>query len=212
MENIDKIAPTISGIQNGKLYTEPVTPKANDENLQSIELKLNSQVVSNYENGATLEEEGFYEIIAIDKAGNKTTRYFQIFINNDTNYKIEENYIKNVTNNTTKSDFDEKINISVNYKITRNGEEVSQDDILATGDILITETGDEYIIIIPGDINKDGKVDLKDFIKMRIYLLLENNLDDIEKVAADCDLDGRPVGVKDYIRMRLIILMNDVTN
>ena len=152
------------------------------------------------------------EITANDKAGNTSTRYFQIFINTDTNYKIEENYIKNVTNNTTKSDFDEKINISVNYKITRNGEEVSQDDILATGDILTTETGDEYIIIVPGDINKDGKVDLKDFIKMRIYLLLENNLDDIEKIAADFDLDGRTVGVKDYIRMRLIILMNDVTN
>ena len=206
VENIDKVAPTISGIQNGKLYTEPVTPKVNDDNLLSIELKLNSQVVSNYENGDTLEEEGFFEITANDKAGNTSTRYFQIFINTDTNYKIEENYIKNVTNNTTKSDFDEKINISVNYKITRNGEEVSQDDILATGDILTTETGDEYIIIVPGDINKDGKVDLKDFIKMRIYLLLENNLDDIEKVAADCDLDGRPVAVKDYIRMRLIIL------
>ena len=212
VENIDKIAPTISGIQNGKLYTEPVIPKVNDKNLQSIELKLNSQVVSNYENGDTLEEEGFYEIIATDKAGNKTTRYFQIFINNDTNYKIEENYIKNVTNNTIKSDFDKKINLSVKYKITRNGEEVSQDDILATGDILTTETGDEYIIIVPGDINKDGKVDLKDFIKMRIYLLLENNLDDIEKVAADCNLDGQVIGVKDYIRMRLIILMNDVTN
>lgn len=206
VENIDKVAPTISGIQNGKLYTEPVTPKVNDENIQSIELKLNSQVVSNYENGDTLEEEGFYEITANDKAGNTSTRYFQIFINTDTNYKIEENYIKNVTNNTIKSEFDEKINLSVNYKITRYGEEISQDDILATGDILTTETGDEYIIIVPGDINKDGKVDLKDFIKMRIYLLLENNLDDIEKVAADCDLDGRPVGVKDYIRMRLIIL------
>ena len=168
--------------------------------------------MSNYENEDTLEEEGFYEIIANDKAGNISTRHFQIFINTDTNYKIEENYIKNVTNNTTKSDFDEKINLSVNYKITRNGEEVSQDDILATGDILTTETGDEYIIIVPGDINKDGKVDLKDFIKMRIYLLLENNLDDIEKVAADCNLDGQVIGVKDYIRMRLIILMNDVTN
>ena len=210
VENIDKVAPTISGIQNGKLYTEPVIPKVNDDNLQSIELKLNSQVVSNYENGDTLEEEGFYEITANDKAGNTSTRYFQIFINTDTNYKIEENYIKNVTNNTTKSDFDEKINLSVNYKITRNGEEVSQDDILATGDILTTETGDEYIIIVPGDINKDGNVDLKDFIKMRIYLLLENNLDDIEKVAADCNLDGQVVGVKDYIRMRLIILMTEL--
>lgn len=212
VENIDKVAPTISGIQNGKLYTEPVTPKVNDDNLQSIELKLNSQVVSNYENGDTLEEEGFYEITAKDKAGNIVARYFQIFINTDTNYKIEENYIKNVTNNTKKSDFDEKINLSVDYKITRNEEEISQDGILATGDILTTETGDEYIIIITGDINKDGKVDLKDFIKMRIYLLLENNLDDIEKVAADCNLDGQVIGVKDYIKMRLIILTNDVTN
>ena len=212
VENIDKVAPTISGIQNGKLYTEPVTPKVNDDNLQSIELKLNSQVVSNYENGDTLEEEGFYEITAKDKAGNTVTRYFQIFINTDTNYKIEENYIKNVTNNTKKSDFDEKINLSVNYKITRNEEEISQDGILATGDILTTETGDEYIIIVTGDINKDGNVDLKDFIKMRIYLLLENNLDDIEKVAGDCNLDGQVIGVKDYIRMRLIILTNDVTN
>ena len=55
----------------------------------------------------------------------------------------------------------------------------------------------------------DGKVDLKDFIKMRIYLLLENNLDDIEKLAADCNNDNQPIGVKDYIRMRLIILMQD---
>ena len=44
---------------------------------------------------------------------------------------------------------------------------------------------------------------------MRIYLLLENNLDDIEMLAADCNNDNQKVGVKDYIRMRLIILMNE---
>ena len=98
--------------------------------------------------------------------------------------------------------------MAVNYKITRNGTEISQDEIIATGDILTTETGDEYIIIVPGDINKDGKVDLKDFIKMRIYLLLENNLDEVEMLAADCNNDNQPIGVKDYIRMRLIILMS----
>ena len=99
--------------------------------------------------------------------------------------------------------------ISVDYKIYRNETELKQDDIIATGDVLTTEAGDNYTIIVPGDINKDGKVDLKDFIKMRIYLLLENNLDDIEKLAADCNNDNQPIGVKDYIRMRLIILMQD---
>lgn len=209
VQNIDKVAPSISGVQKAKLYTKPVTPKINDENLKEIKLILNSHVVSNYKNGDTLEEEGFYELTATDKAGNTTTTYFQIFINNDTDYKIEENYIKNVTNNTKKSDFDKKLNLSVDYKIYRNETELKQDDIIATGDVLTTEAGDNYTIIVPGDINKDGKVDLKDFIKMRIYLLLENNLDDIEKLAADCNNDNQPIGVKDYIRMRLIILMQD---
>ena len=43
---------------------------------------------------------------------------------------------------------------------------------------------------------------------MRIYLLLENNLDEVEMLAADCNNDNQPIGVKDYIRMRLIILMS----
>lgn len=209
VQNIDKVAPSISGVQRAKLYTKPVSPKINDENLKEIKLILNSQVVSNYKNGDTLQDEGFYELTATDKAENTTTTYFQIFINNDTDYKIEENYIKNVTNNTKKSDFDKKINLSVHYKIYRNETELKQDDIIATGDILTTEVGDNYTIIVPGDINKDGQVNLKDFIKMRIYLLLENNLDDIEMLAADCNNDNQPIGVKDYIRMRLIILMNE---
>ena len=209
VQNIDKVEPSISGVQKAKLYTKPVIPKINDENLKEIELILNSQVVSDYKNGDILEEEGFYELTATDKAGNSTTTYFQIFINNDINYKIEDNYIKNVTNNTKKSDFDKKLNLSVDYKIYRNEIELKQDDIIATGDILTTEAGDNYIIIVPGDINKDGQVNLKDFIKMRIYLLLENNLDDIEMLAADCNNDNQKVGVKDYIRIRLIILMNE---
>ncbi len=209
VQNIDKVEPSISGVQKAKLYTKPVTPKINDENLKEIKLILNSQVVTDYKNGDTLQDEGFYELTAIDKAGNTTTTYFQIFINNDTNYKMEENYIKNVTNNTKKSDFDKKLNLSVGYKIYRNEIELKQDDIIATGDILTTEAGDNYIIIVPGDINKDGQVNLKDFIKMRIYLLLENNLDDIEMLAADCNNDNQKVGVKDYIRIRLIILMNE---
>lgn len=210
VQNIDKVAPSISGVQKAKLYTKPVTPKINDENLKEIKLILNSHVVSNYKNGDTLEEEGFYELTATDKAGNTTTTYFQIFINNDTDYKIEENYIKNVTNNTKKSDFDKKLNLSVDYKIYRNETELKTDDIIATGDVLTTEAGDSYTIIVPGDINKDGQVNLKDFIKMRIYLLLENNLDDIEMLAADCNNDNQPIGVKDYIRMRLIILTSEL--
>ncbi len=209
VQNIDKVAPSISGVQKAKVYTKPVTPKINDENLKEIKLILNSQVVTDYKNGDTLQDEGFYELTATDKAGNVTSTYFQIFINTDTEYKIENNYIRNVTNNTKKSDFYKKLNLSVGYKIYRNGIELKPDDIIATGDILITEAGDSYTIIVPGDINKDGLVNLKDFIKMRIYLLLENNLDDIEMLAADCNNDNQKVGVKDYIRMRLIILMNE---
>lgn len=210
VENIDKLPPTISEVTEGKLYLDKVTPIINDENLKEIKLILNGETVSNYKSGTTLTEEGFYEITATDQAGNTSKVSFQILVNKDDNYKIQEDIINNISAKTTKTEFDKKIGLSVSYTITRNGEEIASEDIIATGDILTTKVGDKYTLIVSGDINKDGEVTLKDFIKMRIYLLEENNLDEIEKIAADCNLDGKTIGVKDFIRMRLIILMQDV--
>ena len=208
--NIDKTSPIINGVVDGKLYTSKITPTITDENLDTIKLILNGEEVKNFKSGTTLTEEGFYTLTAIDKAGNKTQISFQIMENNNQNYIIQDNIIKNISEQTKKSDFDNKLKLELTYKITRNDEEINETDNIATGDILTTSAGDKYTLIVTGDLNKDGKLNLKDLVKMRKYFLDGNNLDENEILAADCNFDGK-INLKDLVKMRLMLLNQDAT-
>lgn len=208
--NIDKTSPIINGVIDGKLYTSKITPTITDENLDAIKLILNGEEVKNFKSGTTLTDEGFYTLTAIDKAGNKTQISFQIMENNNQNYIIQDNIIKNISEQTIKSDFDNKLKLGITYKIARNEKEISNTDSIATGDILTTSVGDKYTLIVTGDLNKDGKLNLKDLVKMRKYLLDGNNLDENEILAADCNFDGK-INLKDLVKIRLMLLNQDAT-
>lgn len=208
--NIDKTSPIINGVIDGKLYTSKITPTITDENIDTIKLILNGEEVKNFKSGTTLTEEGFYTLTVIDKAGNKTQISFQIMENNNQNYIIQDNIIKNISEQTKKSDFDNKLKLGITYKIARNDEEINEKDNIATGDVLTTSAGDKYTIIVTGDMNKDGKLNLKDLVKMRKYLLDGNNLDENEMLAADCNFDGK-INLKDLVKMRLMLLNQDAT-
>ena len=212
VDNIDKEKPTITGIKNGRVYTHSVTPIITDKNLQKIELTFNGQVVKGYQSNIQLIDEGYYVITATDKAGNSTRVEFQILINQNKDYQIEGNIIKNITNSTTRAEFEKQLGFITKFTITRNGKEISEDSIIATGDVLTTEAGDSYTLIVTGDVNRDGKVTIHDIIKIRIYLVLKNNLDEIELIAADSNLDGKPISISDLIRVRILVLMGDSTN
>ena len=212
VDNIDKENPTITGIKNGKVYTHSVTPIITDKNLQKIELTFNGQVVKGYQSNIQLIDEGYYVITATDKAGNSTRVGFQILINQNKDYQIEGNIIKNITNSTTRAEFEKQLGFITKFTITRNGKEISQDSIIATGDVLTTEAGDSYTLIVTGDVNRDGMVTIHDIIKIRIYLVLKNNLDEIELIAADSNLDGEPISISDLIRVRILVLMGESTN
>lgn len=208
--NIDKTSPIINGVVDGKLYTSKITLTITDENLDTIKLILNGEEVKNFKSVTTLTEEGFYTLTAIDKAGNKTQISFQIMENNNQNYIIQDNIIKNISEQTKKSDFDNKLKLELTYKITRNDEEINETDNIATGDVLTTSAGDKYTLIVTGDLNKDGKLNLKDLVKMRKYFLDGNNLDENEMLAADCNFDGK-INLKDLVKMRLMLLNQDAT-
>lgn len=208
--NIDKTSPIINGVVDGKLYTSKITPTITDENLDTIKLILNGEEVKNFKSGTTLTEEGFYTLTAIDKAGDKTQISFQIMENNNQNYIIQDNIIKNISEQTKKSDFDNKLKLGITYKITRNEKEITSTDNIATGDILTTSAGDKYTLIVTGDLNKDGKLNLKDLVKMRKYFLDGNNLDENEMLAANCNFDGK-INLKDLVKMRLMLLNQDAT-
>lgn len=211
VNNIDKTPPVITGVEENKQYIDKVTPNIQDENLKEVKLYLNSHEVEEYTVGSTITGEGFYKLVATDLAGNETTVEFTIIEKISEEYRIQDNYILNIKNNTQKSEFDKKLDMLIQYEIIRDGNQLAEDDKIATGDLLKTENGEEYTLIINGDINKDGDVNIKDVIKLRKYLLERNNLDEISLLAADCNLDGKSISIKDLIRMRLIVLERDVT-
>lgn len=138
-----------------------------------------------------IEEEGIYKIVAIDKAGNTTSVSFQIVEPSDEDYKFKEDKILNISADTNKEKFSQMANIDGNYKIIRNSKELTEEESIATGDILQMESGQEYKLIVKGDVNSDEVVNIKDIIELRKYLLMRNNLNEVEQVAADTDLDGK---------------------
>ena len=75
---IDKNAPEITGVEDGKIYNVDVTPVISDKNLKKVTYKLNDGEENDLEKGTTLVEEGIYTITAEDEAGNKVEISFEI--------------------------------------------------------------------------------------------------------------------------------------
>ena len=207
---IDKTSPSITGATQGKSYKYSVIPKVYDANLKEINLVLNGEEVKSYKEGNELTEEGYYQLTATDKAENTKTISFYILEPGDEDYKIINNNIENIGHYTKKSEFSQKFAFSKEYDILRNNKVLSYSDYIATGDILKTKSGEEYTLIVAGDINKDGKVNIKDIVKLRKYLVSpnssENKLDEAQLLAADTKIDKKSISIKDLVRMRIIAL------
>ena len=78
VEESDTTNPVIDGVNNNGIYSNFVTPNATDENLAIVILTKNGEVVSNYQNGNIISEEGNYILTARDETGNETEVSFTI--------------------------------------------------------------------------------------------------------------------------------------
>ena len=207
--NIDKKNPTIKGVEQGKIYTESVTPIIEDENLQSVILKINGKIDTNYSQNTTIAEEGIYTLTAIDKAENQTTITFEIIQNLDKTYKISDGLITNIQGDTVLTKFKENLPIKTEYIVKHDGVEIKEENKISTGDVLETESGIKYTLVVAGDINKDGEVTIKDIVKLRKHLLGSIELDDLEENAADANSDSKEIGIRDLVRMRILALSRE---
>lgn len=95
--------------------------------------------------------------------------------NEDTTLQIEEyktvdDSIMNITFNTKKSDFLKNIKTNlVKTVITKDGDEVIEDEIIKTGMKLKLSDGTSYTLIVRGDINQDGNLTLTDLSKLILH-------------------------------------------
>ena len=206
VSNIDKTYPTITGVEDGQTYTSSVKPVIEDTNLSIVSISYNGEDIEYYD-GIILEDEGMYSIVATDRAGNTTTVEFNIISNVQDEYVLQGNYLLNVWQETTLADFKNNYTSQEeSYIIKRNDTELTDTDIIATGDIIELSSGDTYTIVVAGDINCDGRVTVFDLSALRRYILKQIEFTEIELLSADINIDGNNIGAKDYSRMRLEIL------
>ena len=66
----------------------------------------------------------------------------------------------------------------------------------------------EYTLIVSGDLNKDGKVSIIDLMKMKRYIIANNELTELELKAGDINDDGK-IDIIDVMRCVRIITNKD---
>jgi len=75
VSNIDKTAPAVTGVANGKTYKTGKTIKFSDKQSGIKSAKLNNKVIKN---GAKISVKGSYTLVVTDKVGNTKTIKFKI--------------------------------------------------------------------------------------------------------------------------------------
>lgn len=197
VKNIDKTAPKIDNVEQ---LNNSVTPQISDDNLQNVELKLDGNLKLEYQVGQTITTPGMYSLTAKDKAGNVTITNFIIYDTyNENNQKI--NYIP-IYNVTTLKNL--KNNINMKYTITKNNQEINENDYISAG-CEIQINNKKYYLIVKGDINGDGKVTGTDLVKVRRYLIGLETFTPVEKIGAILS-QRNDVSINDLAKMRKIIL------
>lgn len=112
---------------------------------------------------------------------------------------------------TTKENITQKIlkqNPNSIVKITTNGGKDKTTSILSTGDKISITSNKEtktYYIVIYGDLNGDGKINAKDLLALRKYLLGEQTLKDAYLKAASITKNSK-ITAKDLLALRKYLL------
>lgn len=92
--------------------------------------------------------------------------------------------------------------------LSANGKEVSAKDAITTGMKLCLPEGEEYLVVVKGDIDGDGGVGVFDLTAVKRQIVNGSGLNGIFLLASDVNADGN-VDVFDYIAIRKAILSGE---
>lgn len=127
-------------------------------------------------------------------------------------FKIEGKYIKILPSKSSTINRNyvlSNLNYENNLDLVRNSLSLSESDKVKTGDVVTTEDND-YVIILIGDANMDGKISPQDYIRIKNHILGTKGItDEINLLSADANEDGK-ITPQDYIRIKNRILKGEV--
>ena len=204
---IDKTAPIITGVENGKTYNQSVTPVIQDDSAVTITLTKDGTPVANYKPGDTIKDVGQYVLTVTDTFENTTTISFEIESLSDviasSKFEVNEEQlmILNIQPKTTAENFKQNIQSEMEYEITdKNGTVVSNTSNIGTGYKIKMSNDKQYTIIISGDCNGDGQADIKDILAINKHRLNKTNLTAEYLLASDVNGDGK-ADLKDILQV-----------
>lgn len=207
---IDKIAPTIEGVEKGSVYYESVTPIVKDNDIKSSKLYLSGNLVTGYKLNSTIEQVGRYDLEIIDNAGNVTRTNFEIkepTITDLKKYTIKEDkFISGIEQGIELKVFSQNSETNQKYTVYRDNKELKETEIVKTGDILKIGKK-EYSLIVNGDLNKDGIVNIMDLMKVKRNVISNLELNETESLAADVNNDGE-INIIDVMQIVRMIINN----
>lgn len=122
-------------------------------------------------------------------------------------YKVETDTISRIQPNTTIAQFKKNVNTKQDMVFTDKEGNVINDEnaIIGTGIKLNAGTTLEFVLIVKGDIDGDGIMNLNDIAKMKLHYIEKELLTGIHLKAADLDEDGK-VSVNDIAQVKLIYI------
>lgn len=203
--------------------------------IKTIKIATGEQNIEYFENNGTtlniktegnsaraevgIKSNGTYTIYAEDEKGNSVIKVINITEiveepepDDDTitssEYQIDTdpNYISKIIPETNLSEFKNNISTEIGYKVVNSsGEEIQDSDLIGTGYKLITDTNKEYTLIVTGDSNGDGNINLVDLSRIRKYHLKIITLQEEYQKAADANYDNE-VNLIDLSIVRKAIL------
>ena len=131
----------------------------------------------------------------------------------NTEYKLEDQLLSGVTPGTTAAEFRTKFGFEnqVSWKLLdASGMEKEDGAVMKTGDLIqaFAPNGAPWYsaaVLIYGDVNGDGMINISDLIKVRNHILKDNLLTDLFALAGDVNRDTI-INISDLIKIRNHIL------
>ena len=193
---IDKTAPVITGIEDGKKYNSSVTPVIQDDSEVTVKLTKDGTIVENYKAGDAIKGAGKYVLTVTDAFENTTTVSFELSISDVITSKtqtIDESklIVKNIKPGMTVEELNKNIENEMEYEvIDAKGNKVSNTSKLATGQQIKMENDKKYTIIVWGDLTGTGTIttaELARISKIAAKIIVPSEL---EKTIIDVNSDG----------------------
>ena len=141
-------------------------------------------------------------IEAYDMAGNKSTSEILDVMTlkedivepkiESEKYEVKELEIKKISPKTKLEDLIKNLDITAdNYKVINNSnQEISNEDIVGTGTKIVLNNEIEYVLVVTGDIDGNGKIEVKDLLAVNKHRLKKNILKGVYLEAGDINGDN----------------------